>query len=197
MTAEGARSLDQNRLLGTLAWGRLAAGALVLVVAPLLPDPVMPDRNAPLLALALMVAGLSSAAVLSLRPFTRPGRVAWLVSVLDIVLVTSVVAATGGPRSIYVFLYVLSVIAASLLLPRAGALAVAASGSLLYTGLVFGRTVFPDPGPAGAPPRSHRARRALHVPQHGHAARGGHRGRRAGRALPDRPRRAGGAAPRS
>jgi two-component system sensor histidine kinase PilS (NtrC family) len=143
VTAEGARSLDQNRLLGTLAWGRLAAGALVLVVAPLLPDPVMPGRNTPLLVLALVVAALSSAAVLILRPFGHPSRVAWLVSLLDIVLVTSVVAATGGPRSIFVFLYVLSVIAASLLLPRAGALAVAASGSLLYTGLVFGRTVFP------------------------------------------------------
>jgi two-component system sensor histidine kinase PilS (NtrC family) len=42
-----------------------------------------------------------------------------------------------------VFLYVLSVIAASLLLSRAGALVVAATGSLLYMGLVAARTVFP------------------------------------------------------
>jgi two-component system sensor histidine kinase PilS (NtrC family) len=143
VTAGGTRSLDQNRLLGTLAWGRLGAGALVLVVAPLVPAQLMPGGNSPLLALALLVGGLSSAGVLVLGPFARPRRVAWLVCLLDSVLITSVVAATGGPRSMYVFLYVLSVIAASLLLPRAGALAVAASGSLLYTGLVFGRTVFP------------------------------------------------------
>jgi two-component system sensor histidine kinase PilS (NtrC family) len=149
VTAGGARSLDRNRLLGTLAWGRLGAGALVLVVVALVPAPLIPGRNLPLLALALGVAALSSAGVLLLRPFARPGRVAWLVCFLDSVLITSVVAATGGPRSIYVFLYVLSVIAASLLLPRAGALAVAASGSLLYMGLVFGRTVFPALGPLG------------------------------------------------
>jgi two-component system sensor histidine kinase PilS (NtrC family) len=69
--------------------------------------------------------------------------VAWLVCLLDTALVTAVVAATGGARSIFAFLYVLSVTAACLLLSRTGGLAIAAASSALYTGLVFGRTVFP------------------------------------------------------
>jgi len=138
-----APPLDLNRLLRTLAWGRLGLAALVLVTAPLVPAHLMPGRNTPLLALAILVAGLSSGAALLMGPFAHPRRVAWLACLLDIALITAVVGATGGARSIYVFLYVLSVVAASLLLPRAGALAVAASGSLLYTGLVFVRTIFP------------------------------------------------------
>ncbi len=143
MTVASAPPLDLNRLLRTIGWGRLGLVAFVLATAPFVPTHLMPGRNAPLLALALLVAALSSGAPLLLGPFARPRQVAWLACLLDIALVTAVVGATGGARSIYVFLYVLSVIAASLLLPRAGALAVAASGSLFYTGLVFVRTVFP------------------------------------------------------
>ena len=77
------------------------------------------------------------------RAAPDPRRVAALISTLDVVLITAVVTATGGPRSIYPFLYVLSVTGACALLPRVGALAVAALASLLYSGLVFGRTVFP------------------------------------------------------
>jgi two-component system sensor histidine kinase PilS (NtrC family) len=143
VSARSAPSLDRNRLLRTLAWVRLGVGALVLGMAPFLPASLTPDRNTPQLALALLAAGLSSGALLLALPLARPRPASWLICLLDSVLITMVVAATGGPRSMYVFLYVLSVIAASLLLPRAGALAVAASGSLLYTGLVGARMAFP------------------------------------------------------
>ena len=53
------------------------------------------------------------------------------------------VAATGGPRSIFTFLYVLAVAGASVVLARLGALVVAAASSLLYTAVVMGRTVLP------------------------------------------------------
>jgi two-component system sensor histidine kinase PilS (NtrC family) len=137
-----APPLDRGRPLGRLAWVRVALGAFVVGTAAFLPAPLLPERNAALLALALLAVGASSAAVLFL-PAPRRGPAAWLLCGLDTVLVTAVVAATGGPRSLYVFLYVLGVIAACQLLPRPGALAVAATGSLLYTGLVLARLWFP------------------------------------------------------
>jgi two-component system sensor histidine kinase PilS (NtrC family) len=96
-----------------------------------------------MLALALLAAVVSSAAILTAGPLAEPKRMAWLISILDVVLITAVVAATGGARSIFAFLYVLSVIAACVLLSRTGGLAVAGAASVLYVGLVFGRTVFP------------------------------------------------------
>jgi two-component system sensor histidine kinase PilS (NtrC family) len=53
------------------------------------------------------------------------------------------VAATGGARSIFTFLYVMLVTASCVTLSRTGGLTIAAAASVLYTGLVFGRTVFP------------------------------------------------------
>jgi two-component system, NtrC family, sensor histidine kinase PilS len=72
---------------------------------------------------------------------TRSRRV--VLCLLDVTLITAVVAATGGPRSLATFLYVPSVIAAAILLPRIGSLAVAAAASALYTGIVFAQTVLP------------------------------------------------------
>jgi two-component system sensor histidine kinase PilS (NtrC family) len=69
-----------------------------------------------------------------------PRRFAWFQLSLDIVLVTSIVASTGGPRSIFVPLYVLAVVAASFVLSRPGALVMAGLSSLLQIGLVVGRT---------------------------------------------------------
>ena len=68
---------------------------------------------------------------------------AWLVALLDVAIVTAVVAATGGARSMFTFLYVMLVTAACVTLSRTGGLTIAAVASSLYTGLVFGRTVFP------------------------------------------------------
>jgi two-component system sensor histidine kinase PilS (NtrC family) len=131
------------RLLQAFAWARLGLAGLLLVTVPLTASEFAPVANAPILALALLVTVISSGAVLVRPGVPSPRRVAGLLSALDVALITAVVAATGGPRSIYPFLYVLSVIGACALLPRVGALAIAALASLLYSGLVFGRTVFP------------------------------------------------------
>jgi len=135
--------VESTQLLRAFAWARLALAGLLLVTIPLTASEFAPVANVPILALALLVTAGSSAAILLRRAAPDPRRVAALISTLDVVLITAVVTATGGPRSIYPFLYVLSVTGACALLPRVGALAVAALASLLYSGLVFGRTVFP------------------------------------------------------
>jgi two-component system sensor histidine kinase PilS (NtrC family) len=130
-------------LLRAFAWVRLALAAVLLVTIPLTASDFAPLANAPILALALLITAGSSAAILLRRAIPNARRVAALTSSLDVALITAVVAATGGPRSIYPFLYVLSVTGACALLPRVDVLAIAALASLLYSGLVFGRTVFP------------------------------------------------------
>ena len=133
--------VESTWLLRAFAWARLAVTGLLLVSIPLTTADVA--TNGALLALVLLVATGSSIAVLARRGVPRPRRVAALLSMLDIALITAVVAATGGARSIFPFLYVLSVTGACVLLSRTGALAIAAEACLLYTGLVFGGTVFP------------------------------------------------------
>jgi two-component system sensor histidine kinase PilS (NtrC family) len=134
---------DADRLLRRACWVRLGLAELLLVLIPLMPAGTIPGGNTGVLALALLVAVVSSGALLLTGALADPGRLAWMMSLLDSVLVTAVVAATGGPSSIYTFLYVLSVTGASVLLSRPRTLAVAAVASLLYTGLVWSRTVFP------------------------------------------------------
>ena len=134
---------DSNSLLRGFGLARLGVAALLLAVGPALPDDMSPGTNRGILALSLLVVVGSSGALVAFAPMARPHRVAWLVCLLDTALVTAVVAATGGARSIFAFLYVLSVTAACLLLSRTGGLTIAAASSALYTGLVFGRTIFP------------------------------------------------------
>jgi two-component system sensor histidine kinase PilS (NtrC family) len=145
---------DSNGLLRGFGLARLVVAALLLAVGPALPGELIPDTNRGILALALMVVVGSSGMLIALAPTGRSHRLAWLVCLLDAALVTAVVAATGGPRSIFAFLYVLSVTAACLLLSRAGGLTIAAVSSVLYAGLVFGRTVFPLMALFEAPPES-------------------------------------------
>jgi two-component system, NtrC family, sensor histidine kinase PilS len=134
---------DSNRLLRGFGLARLGVAALLLALGPMLPEELMPGANRSILALSLLTVVVTSGALAAVTPVVRPLRVAWLICLLDTTLVTAVVAATGGPRSIFAFLYVLSVTAACVLLSRTGGLTIAAAGSVLYTGLVFGRTVFP------------------------------------------------------
>jgi two-component system sensor histidine kinase PilS (NtrC family) len=134
---------DSNSLLRGFGLARLGVAALLLAVGPALPDDLIPGTSRGILALSLLVVVGSSGVLIAFAPMARPHRVAWLVCLLDTALVTAVVAATGGPRSIFAFLYVLSVTAACLLLSRTGGLTIAAASSALYTGLVFGRTIFP------------------------------------------------------
>lgn len=137
------KALDDDALLRAFGWARLALAVLLLVMGPFLPTDLMPRTNTGILATALLVALGSSAVLLLLPPLAQPRRLAWLISLLDVVLATAVVTATGGASSIFTFLYVLIVTAACLLLSRTGGLVMAAVASILYSGLVFGRTVFP------------------------------------------------------
>ncbi|MBI4590812.1 MAG: PAS domain S-box protein [Candidatus Rokubacteria bacterium] len=115
----------------------LGIGAL-LAVWGALPHPFPP------FALCLAGAGAASGAFLVLQPtVSNLRRFAWLQLILDAALVTAIVAVTGGPQSIFAFLYVLVVTAACVVLARLGGLVIAGLSSLLYTGLVLGRTAFP------------------------------------------------------
>ena len=134
---------DSNRLLRGFGLARLGVAALLLALGPMLPDELMPGANRSILALSLLTVVVTSGALTAFTPVVKPLRIAWLICLLDTALVTAVVAATGGARSIFAFLYVLSVTAACVLLSRTGGLTIAAAGSVFYTGLVFGRTVFP------------------------------------------------------
>ena len=135
-------ALNIDGLLRGFAWARLGLAALLLGLGPLMASGLVQGELA-LLALALLLAVGSSVALLLLAPLARPGRVAWLICLLDASLITAVVFATGGASSILAFLYVLLVTGACVLLSRTGGLAIAAVSSVLYTGIVLGRTVVP------------------------------------------------------
>jgi two-component system sensor histidine kinase PilS (NtrC family) len=132
-----------DALLRPFGWSRLGLAAGLVAIGPFMPYELMPAAHTEILALALAVVATSSVALLVLPPPASPRRLVSLISTLDVVLVTAVVAATGGPRSVFAFLYVLSVTAACVLLSRTGGLAMAGLASLLYASLVFGRTIFP------------------------------------------------------
>ncbi len=124
-------------LVRLLAAGLLLGIAGVLALLEGFPYPFLP------FALCLTGAVAASGTFLLLRP--RPSslrRLAWLQLILDTALVTAIVALTGGPRSIFAFLYVLVVTAACVLLARPGGLVIAGLSSLLYTGLLLGRWGF-------------------------------------------------------
>jgi two-component system sensor histidine kinase PilS (NtrC family) len=59
-------------------------------------------------------------------------KLAYIQLLLDTVLTTTIVYATGGAESVFSFLYFLAIISASILLYRKGGLIVAASSSILY-----------------------------------------------------------------
>jgi two-component system sensor histidine kinase PilS (NtrC family) len=137
-----------EQALRSSLWGlnraRLLTAAVVVVVAGLFryaeafPYPLGPLLLAALgTALACLVLPLAASRTRSLYRF------AWFQLSLDSVLVTAIVAASGGPQSIYIPVYVLAVVAACFVLSRAGGLAMAALSSLLYLGLVVGKTIVP------------------------------------------------------
>jgi two-component system sensor histidine kinase PilS (NtrC family) len=98
----------------------------------------------PLFVLAICGTGLSSLPLMAGWPEGQRGRrFCWLLLGLDVVLVTAIVATSGGPRSLFTFLYVLTVMEGCFLLSRMGGLVVAGMASLLYIGLVLGRTILP------------------------------------------------------
>jgi two-component system, NtrC family, sensor histidine kinase PilS len=137
------KEFDANPLLRGVFWARLGVAGLLLPLGSLLPDEMIPGRNHAVLAVSLATVVLSSVVLLLSRPSAKPRQMAWLISLLDVAIVTAVVASTGGARSMFTFLYVMLVTAACVTLSRTGGLTIAAIASSLYTGLVFGRTVFP------------------------------------------------------
>ena len=137
------KALNVNALLRGFAWARLGLAGLLLAVGPVMPSGFVPGQDPVVLTLALLIAAVSSGVLLLFGPGGRPRPVAWLFGLLDIVLITAIVAATGGGRSIFAFLYVLSVTGACVLLSRTGGLAMAGVASVLYAGVVLGRTVLP------------------------------------------------------
>ena len=130
--------------LRRLGWARLLLGVVVLAVAVWLRRAeTFPYHFGPF-GLALAGTALSSLlAVVGWPRLAESERFAWLWIVLDVVLVTAVVAASGGPHSLFSFLYVLVVMEACLILPRTGVMTVAGLSCLLYIGLVVARTILP------------------------------------------------------
>jgi len=137
------RPLDLDARLRAFSWARLAVAGFLAGVGPWAPAVFVPTASAGLLLAVLTLVVASSGALLVVRRPLRPRVVTWLLCVLDATLITAVVAATGGPRSILVFLYVLLVTTASLLLPRSGALVIALVSSGLYATIVLARNVGP------------------------------------------------------
>jgi two-component system, NtrC family, sensor histidine kinase PilS len=137
-------AFDQTYLLRGFAWARLVVAGLLLTAATLLSRLTVPAINPKGFGAAVLIIAASSAAILALRPRLVPTRsVASLLLGLDVVTVTFIVLMTGGPESIFAFLYVLIIIASCVLLSRPGALAIAGAASLLYTAVVVGRTIVP------------------------------------------------------
>src|SRR5262249_37940077 len=130
---------DPHALLRAFSWARILVAALLVAVGPWAPAVLIPRANAGLVFSVFALVLLSSGALLLAGAGTRPRFVAWLLCVLDTALVTAIVAATGGPHSILVFLYVPLVTAACVLLSREGALLTAGAASALYAALILSR----------------------------------------------------------
>ena len=93
------KEFDANPLLRGVFWARLGIAGLLLPLGALLPDAMIPGRNHAVLAVSLATVVLSSVVLLLSRPSTQPRQMAWLVALLDVAIVTAVVASTGGARS--------------------------------------------------------------------------------------------------
>jgi two-component system sensor histidine kinase PilS (NtrC family) len=136
-----APSPDLGVRLRVFAWARLTVVACLACAGPWAPAVFVPTASVGLLLAVVVLVATSSGAVLVLGPGPRPRAVAWWLCLLDATLVTAVVSATGGARSILVCLYVPLVTAACVLLSRRGALVIAGVSSGLYGLLVFARSV--------------------------------------------------------
>ena len=132
----------------TLQWTALArlnrarllvAGGVLLSGALLHYTDTFPFRFGPFASVVGAMALACTLLPLARSRIADPRRVARGQVLVDVALVTAVVAVSGASRSIFVPLYVLAVVAACFVLPRPGPVLVAALSSLLYVGLVVGR----------------------------------------------------------
>jgi two-component system sensor histidine kinase PilS (NtrC family) len=123
-----------------LSWARLITAAMVLAAGAVLRYAGSFQFDFLLFGLAVLAAGLVSCLLLvgsgrgtDLRGF------AWMQVCLDVALVTSIIAASGGSHSVFTFLYVLTVLEGCFLLGRRGGLVAASIAGLLYVDVVLGR----------------------------------------------------------
>src|SRR5438046_10075399 len=96
---------------------------------------VVSGEHPVVLALALLIAAISSGVLLLFGPGVQPRPVAWLFGLLDIVLIPAIVAATAGGRSIFTFLYLRSATGASVPLSRTAGRAWPGVAGVLYPGV--------------------------------------------------------------
>src|SRR2546428_11472475 len=96
-------SVDGQGLLRGVFWARLGVAALLLPLGTLLPDDMMPGINHGVLALSLLTVVASSGGLLLGPPLARPRRIAWLVALLDVALVTAAGGAPPGARPVSPF----------------------------------------------------------------------------------------------
>ena len=139
-----ARPAGLQTTLARLGWARLGVAALVLLVGTWLRQEPSAPIQFPLFLLA--TGGLGASSLLLLlgpMPGAERRHFAFLQVVLDTSIVTAIVATTGGPRSFFTFLYVLTVMEACLLLSRPAAVMVAGVASVLYIGIVLAQTILP------------------------------------------------------
>ena len=133
------RQLLRTTLRG-LGWARLIAASLVLVAGVLLR--FADAFSADFLPFVVTVATAGLVACLLLLGTTRSSELrgfAWMQICLDVALVTGIIAASGGSRSVFTFLYILTVLEGSLLHARPGGLVAAGLAALLYANVVLGR----------------------------------------------------------
>ena len=126
--------------LRELSWVRLITAAMVLAAGAILRYAGGFHFDFLLFVVAVSAAALMSCLLLmggsrsvELRGF------AWMEIGLDVALATGIIAASGGSRSVFTFLYVLTVLEGSFLLGLRGALVAASLASLLYVHIVLGR----------------------------------------------------------
>ena len=123
-----------------LSWARLITAAMVLAAGAILRYAgAFPFDFLPFVA-AVSAAALISCLLLIGRARSLELRgFAWMQICLDVALVTGIIASSGGSRSVFSFLYVLTVLEGSFLLARRGGLVAATLASLLYVDVVLGR----------------------------------------------------------
>ena len=137
--------LDAPSLVRWIYRGRLLGVAVILVAAARSWSDVtaVTRQVAPLLVAGALV--FTGASILWSEIYRKPLRATFLYGqvLFDLVLVTAVVHLTGGGVSQYAALYILTIAAASLLLPTSGGLIVALFGCALYFGDVLLTTELP------------------------------------------------------
>ena len=126
--------------LRELGWARLLAATLVLVAGVLLRfADAFPAEFPPFVVTVTTAALVACLLLLGTARSTELRGFAWMQICLDVALVTGIIAASGGSRSVFTFLYILTVLEGSFLLARPGGLVAAGLAALLYTNVVLGR----------------------------------------------------------